>query len=166
MGGPSLVLEVTEHVAIGDYPAVRCALARLRGTGVRLAADDAGAGYASMRHILNVAPEIIKLDWSLIASIDSEPVAQAVVAAVVEFAGITSSELVCERVETASEAKHADPVGCPLRPRVLLRPHRTGPVHRRGFPPARAVDLTHTSPARHARPGRTQARGAERVGVP
>jgi EAL domain-containing protein (putative c-di-GMP-specific phosphodiesterase class I) len=46
----SVVLEITEHVAIPDYTALRAAIAEL-GDTVRLAVDDAGAGYASLRHI-------------------------------------------------------------------------------------------------------------------
>lgn len=56
-----ILLEVTEHDAIANYDAFRAAPAPLRQRGLRLAVDDAGAGYASFRHILSVAPDVIKL---------------------------------------------------------------------------------------------------------
>src|SRR5438045_9557294 len=65
-----LVLEVTEHAPIHDYTKLNTGLRRVRDLGARLAIDDAGAGFASLRHILRLAPEFIKLDMSLIAGIE------------------------------------------------------------------------------------------------
>jgi PAS domain S-box-containing protein len=78
-GTRRIVLEITEHEAIDDYVSLRRALDEL-GLPVRLAVDDAGAGFASLRHILELRPDIIKLDRSLIAAIDSDPVRQGLVA--------------------------------------------------------------------------------------
>src|SRR5262249_31489392 len=63
-GGPAdrLVVELTEHVAVADYPRLAAALRRLRECGIRLAIDDAGAGFSSLMHILKLAPDFIKLD--------------------------------------------------------------------------------------------------------
>jgi EAL domain-containing protein (putative c-di-GMP-specific phosphodiesterase class I) len=60
-----LVVEVTEHAPVEDYEQLRVALADYRASGGLLAVDDAGAGFASLRHILRLAPDIIKLDVSL-----------------------------------------------------------------------------------------------------
>ncbi|HEX7247018.1 MAG TPA: EAL domain-containing protein, partial [Actinomycetota bacterium] len=60
-----LVLEITEHEAVEDYPSLVDALAPLRASGARVAIDDAGAGFASLRHTLRIAPDIVKLDMSL-----------------------------------------------------------------------------------------------------
>ena len=51
-----LVVEITEHAPIRDYSRLDDALAKLRALGVRLAIDDAGSGYASLRHILRLNP--------------------------------------------------------------------------------------------------------------
>ena len=59
-----IVVEITEHEAVEDYDALATALAPLREIGVRIAIDDAGAGFASMRHTLQLAPDIVKMDIS------------------------------------------------------------------------------------------------------
>ena len=73
-----LVLELTEHVQIDDYGLVRDALVRLGD--VRVAVDDAGAGYSSFRHILELRPTYAKLDISLVRAIDVDNVRQALAA--------------------------------------------------------------------------------------
>ena len=60
-----VVLEVTEHAPVEDYPRFRVAIGRMRERGARLAIDAAGAGFASLRHILELNAELIKLDGSL-----------------------------------------------------------------------------------------------------
>ena len=97
-----LVLEVTEHVAIGDYPTFRAALARL-GPRIGLAVDDAGAGYASLRHILELAPTFVKLDRSVVEGVDTDPARQAMVAGLRHFAQETGCRLIAEGVETEPE---------------------------------------------------------------
>lgn len=67
-----LMLEVTEHALVQDYERLAEALEPLRREGLRLAVDDAGAGYASFRHILKLKPDVIKLDASLIRNVDSD----------------------------------------------------------------------------------------------
>lgn len=98
-----LMLEVTEHDVVDDYTSLCQALSDLRAQGLRVAIDDAGAGYASFRHILELAPDIIKLDKSLTRDIDSRPENQALAAALVGFASKTRSRLIAEGVETQQE---------------------------------------------------------------
>lgn len=98
-----IVLEVTEHVSVGDYDQIREVLDRLRSKGVRVAVDDAGSGYASFRHILKLKPDIIKMDSSLIQQIDKDPGCRAIAAAIVRFAEETNCSVVAEGVETESE---------------------------------------------------------------
>ncbi len=100
-----LVLEITEHQAIGDYEKIDMALAALREQGLRLAVDDAGAGYASFRHILKLKPDIIKLDISLIKNIDSDIACKTLASALVNFAKVTGSQVIAEGVETVAELK-------------------------------------------------------------
>jgi len=97
-----LVLEVTEHAAIADYAAFRAAVAAL-GPRVSLAVDDAGAGYASLQHILELRPAVVKLDRSLIAGIDTDPARRALVTGMHQFVHATGSRLIAEGVETAGE---------------------------------------------------------------
>jgi len=103
---PRVVVEITEHAAVTDYDALHAALTPLRRAGARLAVDDAGAGFASFRHILALRPNIIKLDVGLTSGIDEDPVRQALASALVDFAGRLSATLVAEGVETQGELDH------------------------------------------------------------
>ena len=102
--GWGVVLEITEHTPIGDYTAFRAAVAAL-GPDVRLAVDDAGAGYASLRHVLELRPAFVKLDRWLVAGIDADPLRQALVAGMVHAAERTGYTLVAEGVERDSERR-------------------------------------------------------------
>jgi EAL domain-containing protein (putative c-di-GMP-specific phosphodiesterase class I) len=97
-----LVLEITEHVAIVDYVALRAELTAL-GPTVRVAVDDAGAGYASFHHILELAPDLVKLDLGLIRGIDGDPARQALLAGMAYFAVKRKIRLVAEGIETREE---------------------------------------------------------------
>ena len=80
MGGmpaERMVLEITEHAHVEDYDLLLRAMEPLRLRGMRLAVDDAGAGYSSLQHILQLRPDLIKLDMGLTRSIDSDPARRA-----------------------------------------------------------------------------------------
>lgn len=98
-----LVLEVTEHASITDYAAIAAKLDPLRSQGLRLAVDDAGAGYANFRHILKLKPDIIKLDISLVHNIDSDVSSRALAAAIIGFSKEIGAKIVAEGVETDAE---------------------------------------------------------------
>ncbi len=104
---------ITEHVEIDDYAALRHELAAL-GPTVRLAVDDAGAGYASLRHILELAPEFVKLDIGLIRGINADPARQALIAGMGYFAVKRKLRLIAEGVETPEEfrALRGLAIGC------------------------------------------------------
>lgn len=101
--GRHLVVELTEHAVVDDYAALRTALDRLRARGVRVAVDDAGAGFASLQHIVRLAPDIIKLDISLTQHVRDDPVRRALASALVQFAEQTSTQLIAEGVETPAD---------------------------------------------------------------
>jgi len=98
-----LVLELTEHDEIEDYRALASALAPLRERGVRIAVDDTGAGFASMRHVLALMPDLIKLDISLVRGIDTDVSRQALAAALTAFADRTGAQMVAEGIERQAE---------------------------------------------------------------
>lgn len=98
-----LILELTEHEAVSDYPALNAALSEARVRGLRLAVDDAGAGYASMRHTLLLQPDVLKLDISLIRDLDTDSGKRALCGAIITFARSLGARVVAEGVETASE---------------------------------------------------------------
>ena len=97
-----VVLEITEHVSVHDYAELRQAIVSL-GKDVRFSVDDAGAGFASMRHILELAPTQVKLDRALVAHIDADPARQALVTGLVHFAQAIEVMLIAEGVENEEE---------------------------------------------------------------
>jgi EAL domain-containing protein (putative c-di-GMP-specific phosphodiesterase class I) len=98
-----LVIEVTEHVPVEDYPALARAATPLRQLGARLSVDDAGAGFASLRHILDLAPDIIKIDIGLVRGIDKDPSREAMTQMIVNFADRMGIAIIAEGVETEGE---------------------------------------------------------------
>jgi len=97
-----VVLEITEHAEIGDYPRLMAALGQVRHRA-RLAVDDAGAGYAGLRHILELQPHFVKLDISLVRNVDNDPARQAMVIGMAHFAANVGCDLIAEGIETANE---------------------------------------------------------------
>ena len=97
-----LVLEVTEHTAVADYPAFRAAIASL-GSNVEVAVDDAGAGFSSLRHIVELHPMFVKLDRSLVAGLHDDESRQAMIVGLRYFARAIGSRLIAEGIETPDE---------------------------------------------------------------
>ncbi|MEM5474339.1 EAL domain-containing protein [Hoeflea sp. AS60] len=118
--GSRLVLEVTEHDAVSNYQTLSEALAPLRKLGVRLAIDDAGAGYASMHHILSLAPDAIKLDMTLTRDIDSDAARRALASALLFFSRETNSVIIAEGIETEAEMATLNLLGVPFGQGYLL----------------------------------------------
>lgn len=106
-----LVLEMTEHAPVGDYEALDAALRPLRRRGMRIAVDDAGAGYASLRHILRLEPEWIKIDGSITHGLDADPARAALAAALVGFADDMGCGIIAEGVETEAELRVLQSLG-------------------------------------------------------
>jgi EAL domain-containing protein (putative c-di-GMP-specific phosphodiesterase class I) len=100
-----IVIEITEHDSVGDYGALAEVLWLLRQAGLRLAVDDAGAGYSSFRHILIMRPEVIKLDRSLTQEVDRDTGSRALAGALVRFGEEIKSQIVAEGVETESQLR-------------------------------------------------------------
>lgn len=111
---PRVLLELSEHDPVEDYDALAAALAPLRAAGMRLAIDDVGAGYSSLRHILMTSPDVIKLDRSIVAGAGDDPVLCALVRSLVDFAHRSGACVVAEGVETAHDARALRDVGVDL----------------------------------------------------
>jgi EAL domain-containing protein (putative c-di-GMP-specific phosphodiesterase class I) len=100
---PRIVIEITEHVQVHDYDELVEALAPLRALGARVAIDDVGAGFASLRHILLLRPDIVKLDVSLTHDIATDPARAGLASSLVEFARTIESQVTAEGIETREE---------------------------------------------------------------
>ncbi len=115
-----IVLELTEHCAVTDYESLKASLARAREAGLRIAVDDTGAGFASMRHVLQLRPDFIKLDRTIIAGLDADDAKKAFGSAMVKFAEGISATLVAEGLETMGELAAVMELGVPVGQGYLL----------------------------------------------
>lgn len=122
-----VVLELTEHSPVADYETLRARLARVRESGLRLAVDDTGAGFASMRHVLQLRPEFIKLDREIVSGIDTNDVKKAFGSAMVEFSSSIGATLVAEGIETDGELATLREIGVPTGQGFLLGRPAVGP---------------------------------------
>jgi diguanylate cyclase (GGDEF)-like protein/PAS domain S-box-containing protein len=98
-----VVLEITENERVSEDPAVREAIAALRARGVRLAVDDAGSGYAGIRQVMQLDPDVVKLDRSLVTGVDRDPGRAALVRSFVRYAAEMGTDVCAEGVESLSE---------------------------------------------------------------
>jgi EAL domain-containing protein (putative c-di-GMP-specific phosphodiesterase class I)/AmiR/NasT family two-component response regulator len=121
-----IVVEVTEHARVDDYEALNGVLHPLRRQGLRLAVDDAGAGFASLRHILQLAPDLIKLDGSITAGIDKDASSRALASALTSFAAEIGAIMTAEGIETENELVALRAMGVPQGQGYFLA--RPGPL--------------------------------------
>jgi EAL domain-containing protein (putative c-di-GMP-specific phosphodiesterase class I) len=127
-----IVVEVTEQKPVEDYDALATVLDRARAAGARVAVDDAGAGYASLQHVLRLRPEYVKLDRGLIADADGDPAKLALIEAVGLFAGRLDAALVAEGIERRAEQETLAGLAVPLGQGFLFG--RPGPSLVRDVP--------------------------------
>ncbi len=109
-----LVLEVTESALVEDVERTRGRMEALRRLGVRLAIDDFGTGFSSLSYLCRLPVDIVKIDRSFVADVETSRPTRAVVAAVVTLAGALDLEVVAEGIETASQAEALRDLGCDL----------------------------------------------------
>jgi len=104
-GAPTgrIVVEITEHGQIRDRSTLNASLDAMRTRGVRVAVDDAGAGFAGLQQILDLRPEIIKLDLAITHGIDTDPIRRALASCLLSFATEIGSLIVAEGIETRDE---------------------------------------------------------------
>jgi EAL domain-containing protein (putative c-di-GMP-specific phosphodiesterase class I) len=98
-----IVVEITEHEPVGDYRKLTESLHGLRELGVRIAIDDAGAGFASLRHTLRLRPDIVKIDISIVRDIDRDRGKRALASALTRFAVEMDMTVVAEGIESEVE---------------------------------------------------------------
>lgn len=106
-----LILEFPERAPVSDHYALTQAVAQLRANGVRLAVDDAGAGFENLSNILELTPDIIKFDVALTRDVDSDPVRHSLASSLVSFAEQLESVVVAEGIETEGELNTLKEIG-------------------------------------------------------
>ena len=110
----TIVLEITERVALDQASDVPARIRRLRDLGFRIAIDDLGAGYAGLSYFTLITPDVVKLDMSLIRNVDREPVKQKLVGSLTALCRELGMRVVAEGVETAAERDQVVALGADL----------------------------------------------------
>lgn len=114
-----IVLEITEHEAIGAYEPLQAALREL-GPGIRLAVDDVGAGVANFNHLVELRPDIVKIDAGLVRGVDRDLSRAALVVGLVHFAEAAGCDVIAEGIERTEERSTVSSLGVTLGQGYLL----------------------------------------------
>src|SRR4051794_11361083 len=141
-----VVIEVTEQAVVEDYARLEYILRSLRAAGAAIAVDDAGAGYASLHHVVALRPQFVKLDRSLVADLDRDDAKLAVIESLITFSSRIDAWIVAEGIERAEEMAALQHMRVPLAQGYWLgmpspgmdplAPHRRGQISRHRPAPA------------------------------
>lgn len=115
-----VVVELTEHAPVDDLAGLRGLTDALRGRGALIALDDTGSGYSGLQQMAAVRPQLVKLDRSLVADVDGDPVRMALAEMMGGFAGTIDARLLAEGIETTAELAAFARLGVPLAQGWLL----------------------------------------------
>ncbi len=128
----SVVIELTEDDAVEDYRALRRVMRRYLDRGARFAIDDAGAGFASMRHLTELWPSYFKLDALLTRGLGRDLRRQALVRALAMLATDVGATLIVEGVEHTEDLMHLARTRLPILVQgyAIARPGAPWPVER------------------------------------
>ena len=107
-----VILEITEHERVRDYRAITRRMQHLGDAG--LGVDDAGSGYASLRHIFELQPELVKLDRTWIHGMHQDPVRTALITGLLHFATELDASLLGEGIEHAEDRAALERTGVTL----------------------------------------------------
>jgi EAL domain-containing protein (putative c-di-GMP-specific phosphodiesterase class I)/putative methionine-R-sulfoxide reductase with GAF domain len=141
-----LVIELTEQAPVDDYQVLRDELTPWLGSGARIAIDDTGAGYSSLRHVIELMPDFLKLDRAMVTEIDRHHNRLALVRSLVAFAREVGTSVIAEGIERIEELETLRKVGVAYGQGYLLaRPGSPWPAlgreHSRAAAPNRRVEL-------------------------
>lgn len=133
-GGPlasyasRITLELTERAGPEELEELSDTLAELRSRGFRLALDDLGAGRAGLGSFLYLVPEVAKLDRSLVAGLDADPLRRHLFGATVRVCAELGVPVVAEGIETAGELACVREAGVALGQGYHFGWPHTGPL--------------------------------------
>lgn len=99
-----IIIELTEQHVIRSFSALSELMHRMRSHGFRIALDDTGTGYSNLQSLLEIIPDIIKIDRSLIQEIDRIAAKESLLKALMSFAHEIKCQVVAEGVEREEEA--------------------------------------------------------------
>ena len=100
---PSVVMEISEKEVVLDYAAFREVLDRLRSAGLQIAIDDAGSGYSGLESILQLRPEYIKVNGSIVHRLHQDTIKREIITALASLGRQINASLVAEGIEEQEE---------------------------------------------------------------
>ncbi|KOY84181.1 EAL domain-containing protein [Lysinibacillus macroides] len=106
-----VVFELTERSAVVDFVEFERVLSHYRSQGYRIAVDDVGSGYNSLKTLIYLKPEFIKLDRSLIQFIDKNREQQQLVSLLMEYAEQANTKIIAEGIERHEELEYLSRIG-------------------------------------------------------
>jgi diguanylate cyclase (GGDEF)-like protein len=112
MSASLLTIEITEDLLVADLPKARTVLNQLRATGIRVAIDDFGSGYASLTYLRELPIDDLKLDRQFVAPILHDERAATIARSVIELATEFGIASVAEGVEDWETAQKLRSYGC------------------------------------------------------
>jgi len=95
-----IVFEILESEFVWDYRILENFIIKYKKMGIKIAIDDFGSGYSNFKHILNVMPDYLKIDGSLIQNIDKEKESYELVKYITKFAHAIGIKTVAEYVHS------------------------------------------------------------------
>ncbi|RCW63176.1 EAL domain-containing protein [Saliterribacillus persicus] len=101
-----IVFELTERESVTDFDHFVYILNHYRSQGFRVAVDDAGSGFNSLKTLAYLKPEFIKIDKSLIQDIDQDNVKQQLVTMLLEFSQSSNTDVIAEGIESVGEFQY------------------------------------------------------------
>jgi EAL domain-containing protein (putative c-di-GMP-specific phosphodiesterase class I) len=125
-----VVFEISEKESIGNFSVFREARDYYAGLGFQIALDDTGVAYGSLEAVMELSPDFIKVDLSLVRGVDSDPPRQELLRALHSVAMTIDAQIIAEGIETSDELATLQRLGIPLgqgylfgRPAPLRRSH-------------------------------------------
>jgi EAL domain-containing protein (putative c-di-GMP-specific phosphodiesterase class I) len=115
-----VVLELTERAPLGESDEIPKRVARLRAMGFRIAIDDLGSGYAGLNSLVQLEPEFVKLDMSLVRGLHLSPIRHRLVSLMIDTCNSLGIQVVAEGVEVQEEYNALVALKCPLFQGYLL----------------------------------------------
>jgi EAL domain-containing protein (putative c-di-GMP-specific phosphodiesterase class I) len=117
-----VILEITERVAVGERQTYHDVLRLLKKEGFGIAIDDMGAGYASLQAVVEIEPDYLKFDISLVRNIDRSLIKRSLLETLVELSEKIGAQVIAEGIEAESEFRTLREMGVRLGQGHYLAP--------------------------------------------
>jgi len=123
-----IVLEITEHAAVKDFPLFRQALRHFQSQGFRLAMDDVGSAYSGLKTIAEIRPDFIKIDMSLTRDVHANDIKRELLATICKFSRAAGITVIAEGIEQVEDLQTVRDIGIRFAQGYLLaKPDRPFP---------------------------------------